>query len=42
MTSYMPNEGVIFSDGLFEDAINFHSGVSVDVSTADEKGLLVV
>jgi len=42
MTSYMPSEGVIFSDGLFEDAINFNSGVSVKVTTADEKGLLII
>jgi len=42
MTSAMPSEGVIFSDGLLEDAISFQSGIGVRVSTATEKGLLVV
>ena len=41
ITSAMPNEGVIFSDGLLDDAINFNSGVSATVTAADEKGLLV-
>ena len=42
ITSAMPNEGVIFSDGLLDDAINFNSGVSATVTAADEKGLLVI
>jgi NAD kinase len=42
LTSAMPSEGVIFSDGLLEDAISFNSGLSAKVSTADEKGLVVV
>jgi len=42
MTSAMPQEGVIFSDGLLNDAISFNSGVNVNISTAAEKGLLVV
>jgi len=42
MTSAMPNEGVIFSDGLLDDAVSFYSGVNVNISTAKEKGQLVI
>jgi len=42
MTSAMPQEGVIFSDGLLDDAVSFHSGVNVMISTANEKGQLVI
>ena len=42
ITSAMAQEGIIFSDGLLEDAISFNSGVSANIATADEKGLVVV
>ena len=42
ITSAMPSEGVIFSDGLLDDAVSFNSGHSATVSVADEKGLLVI
>jgi NAD kinase len=42
LTSAMPQEGVIFSDGLLQDAIDFNSGVRAQVSIAEEKGLLVI
>lgn len=42
MISAMPDEGVIFSDGLLEDAIDFNSGVSAKISIANEKRYLVV
>ena len=42
ITSAMPSEGVIFSDGILDDAITFNSGVNVKISTATEKGLLVI
>lgn len=42
ITSAMSHEGVIFSDGLLDDAISFNSGISAKVTTAEEKGLLVI
>ncbi|VAW74248.1 NrtR-regulated hypothetical OrfY [hydrothermal vent metagenome] len=42
MTSAMPKEGVIFSDGLLDDAVSFSSGVNVKITTAEEKGQLVI
>lgn len=40
--SQMPNHGVIFSDGMEEDAIRFPSGTAVRIHIADKKGQLVV
>lgn len=42
VTSAMPTEGVIFSDGIIDDTINFNSGINVKISTANEKGILVI
>jgi len=42
MTSAMPQEGVIFSDGILEDTISFNAGVNVKISSAKKKGILVV
>lgn len=42
VTSKMPVNGVIFSDGIEEDAIPFNSGVVITVGLADKKGKLVV
>ena len=40
--SKMPEKGVIFSDGMEEDAIEFNSGVEVSVGIAETKGCLVM
>ncbi len=39
--SYMPEDGVIFSDGVFTDYIAFNSGAIATVSVAAEKARLV-
>jgi hypothetical protein len=40
--SYMPEGGVIFSDGVEADALAFNSGTVATVRAADRKALLVV
>lgn len=40
--SLMPDNGVIFSDGVEEDYIQFNSGNEAKISIAENKGLLVV
>ena len=40
--SLMPEDGVIFSDGIESDFIEFNSGSEVTVTTADVKGQLVI
>ena len=40
--SLMPENGVIFSDGVEEDALEFNSGATASVSVAERKGMLVV
>jgi NAD kinase len=40
--SYMPEGGVIFSDGIETDYLNFNSGFTATISVADKKGFLVV
>lgn len=42
MVSKMPVNGVVFSDGIEEDAVAFNAGTEVTVRIADRKGLLVV
>ena len=39
--SKMPENGVIFSDGMEADAIEFHSGVEVSIGLSETKGCLV-
>lgn len=39
--SYMPSNGVIFSDGIESDFLNFNSGAIVNIGTAKEKANLV-
>ena len=39
--SKMPENGVIFSDGMEEDAIEFNSGVEVNIGMSEWKGCLV-
>ena len=41
LVSQMPEHGVIFSDGMESDFLNFNSGTQATVSVADKKGLLV-
>lgn len=41
ITSKMPQEGVIFSDGMENDALEFVSGMEAVISIADKKGKLV-
>jgi len=40
--SHMPSKGVIFSDGIETDFINFNSGSVVEIGVASEKASLVV
>lgn len=40
--SKMPDNGVVFSDGIEEDAISFHSGMEISIQIADREGKLVV
>lgn len=40
--SYMPLNGVIFSDGIETDFIKFNAGTKVEIGTADQKAMLVV
>lgn len=42
LESYMPNNGVIFSDGIETDFINFNSGSIATIGVAKEKATLVV
>ena len=39
--SKMPENGVIFSDGMEEDVIEFNSGVEVNIGMSEWKGCLV-
>ena len=41
VTSHMPNDGVIFSDGMIDDAIEFNSGAEATFSIAKIRGSLV-
>ncbi|HYK43949.1 MAG TPA: hypothetical protein VEV83_02190 [Parafilimonas sp.] len=40
--SFMPNNGVIFSDGIENDFIRFNSGAIVTIGIAGEKANLVL
>ncbi|MGI1679513.1 MAG: sugar kinase [Cellvibrionaceae bacterium] len=42
IASRMPNNGVIFSDGMVEDVVEFISGTVVSLTTAKDVGILVV
>lgn len=41
LTSQMPDYGVIFSDGIEHDSLEFNSGVSAEVGLATRTGILV-
>jgi NAD kinase len=40
--SYMPSNGIIFSDGIEGDYMNFNSGTKVEINTAAQKAILVM
>ena len=40
--SHMPENGVIFSDGILDDTVDFHSGLTVKVGLANWQGRIVV
>ena len=42
VTSLMPENGVIFSDGVEEDYLEFNSGAVASIGIASRKGMLVV
>jgi NAD kinase len=42
IVSQMPENGVIFSDGIEADFLEFHSGAHAIIKIAEKKGLLVV
>ena len=42
ITSLMPENGVIFSDGIENDFLQFNSGVEATITLAEKRGLLVV
>jgi len=42
VTSQMPESGVIFSDGIEQDFLQFTSGITATISIAPQKGRLVV
>ena len=41
LTSQMPDYGVIFSDGVEQDSLEFNSGMQAQVGVADRVGILV-
>jgi len=41
LTSHMPENGVIFSDGVENDFVSFNSGIEAIIGVAKRKGLLV-
>ena len=42
VTSEMPENGTVFSDGIEADFLEFNSGTTVTIGTAEKQGLLVV
>ncbi len=42
LTSQMPENGVIFSDGIESDYLQFNAGTEAEISIAEKRGLLVV
>ena len=42
ITSLMPEDGVIFSDGMEQDFLQFNSGTTAEIGIAEHKGQLVV
>ena len=42
IVSYMPQNGVIFSDGVEQDYLQFNSGATAKISLAEKQGHLIV
>ncbi len=42
LTSHMAENGVIFSDGIEADYLNFNSGSRVEITLADKQGILII
>ncbi|WP_283815061.1 MULTISPECIES: hypothetical protein [unclassified Bradyrhizobium] len=42
MRSLMPENGVIFSDGIEADRLDFNSGTEAQITVAEREGRLVV
>ena len=42
ITSFMPENGVIFSDGVEQDSLIFNSGSIAEITVSDRRGVLVV
>lgn len=42
LESMMPNNGVVFSDGIEKDFIRFNSGTSVSIGVSDKKAAIVM
>jgi len=42
ITSHMPENGVVFSDGIEQDFLQFNSGLEATITVAAKKGCLVV
>lgn len=42
ITSHMPENGVIFSDGIESDYLQFNSGMEANIGIAEKKGHLIV
>jgi hypothetical protein len=42
ITSQMASNGVIFSDGIEADFLEFNSGIKATISVANKKGMLVI
>jgi hypothetical protein len=40
--SHMPESGVIFSDGIENDFLQFNSGIEAKISVASQKGYLII
>ncbi len=40
--SFMPQDGIIFSDGIQSDYLTFNSGMTAEIGIADEKAVLVI
>lgn len=41
LTSQMPENGVIFSDGIENDFLHFNAGIGAEIGIAEKRGLLV-
>ena len=42
VTSEMPDNGVVFSDGVEADYLEFNSGTEATIGVADKQGVLVL